>query len=91
MANAVSWIINALLLPPPAGFNSIKRQGTSSSLVLGFGALANLDYTLQYRSDLTLGSWLLWQEFGSSPADRSLSVTSTISGGSRFFRLGLGP
>ena len=86
----MSWIVNTLLLPPPARFNSIRRQGTSS-LGLGFNALANLDYTLQYRNDLTLGSWLLWQEFGSSPADRALSVTSTISGGSRFFRLGLRP
>jgi hypothetical protein len=89
MADAVSWIVKALLLPPPARFNSINRPG-ASSLALGFDALANLDYTLQYRNDLTLGSWLLWQEFGSSPADRALSVTSTISG-SRFFRLGLRP
>ncbi len=90
MADAVSWILNALLLPPPSRINSINRQG-ASSVGLGFDALANLDYTLQYRSDLTLGSWLLWQDFGSSPADRSLSVTSPIIGGFRFFRLGLRP
>ncbi len=89
MADAVSWIVNALLLPPDARVNSIKRQG-ASSVALGFDALANLDYTLQYRNGLSLSSWMLWQEFGSSPADRSLSVTSTISG-SRFFRLGLRP
>jgi hypothetical protein len=90
MADAVSWIVNALLLPPPARFNSINWQG-ASSLALGFDALANLDYTLQYRNDLNLGSWSLWQDFGSSPVDRSLSVTSTVSGASRFFRLGLRP
>ena len=89
MADAVSWIVNALLLPPPARFNSIKRQG-ASSVALGFDALANLDYTLQYRYDLSLGSWSLYQEFGNAPVDRSLSVTSTISA-SRFFRLGLRP
>lgn len=90
MADAVSWILNALLLPPPANINSIKKQG-ASRVVLGFDALANLDYTLQYRNDLTPVPWSLWQDFGSSPADRSLSVTSAISGGSRFFRLGLRP
>jgi hypothetical protein len=90
MADAVSWIVDALLLPPPARINSINKQG-ASSVGLGFDALANLDYTLQYRSDLTLGSWLVWQDFGSSPADRSLSTTSPITGGSRFFRLGLKP
>ena len=83
MANAVSWIIDALLRPPPARFNSINRQG-ATSFTLGFDALANLDYALQYRYDLNPGSWLLYQDFGSSSADRSLSVTSTISG-SRFF------
>jgi hypothetical protein len=70
-------------------FVSINRQG-ATSLTLGFDALANLDYTLQYRYDLSLGSWLLYQEFSGAPVDRSLSVTSTISG-SRFFRLGLRP
>ncbi|HWI57060.1 MAG TPA: hypothetical protein VNZ22_07525, partial [Bacillota bacterium] len=90
MANAVGWIVDAVLRPPSARFNSISHQ-RSSWVTLGFDALPNLDYTLQYRSDLGTGSWLLSQDFGSAPVGRSLSVTSTISGSSRYYRLGIRP
>jgi hypothetical protein len=60
--------------------------------VLGFQALANLDYNLEFRSDLAAGSWLFSQEFGSSPVDRFLSSTSSVSASpSRFFHLWVRP
>jgi hypothetical protein len=55
---------------------------------MSFDALPNLDYTLQYRNDLGSGSWSFFQEFGSSPVNRLLSATASISGNSsRYFRL----
>jgi hypothetical protein len=86
MANAVSWIIDGTLRPPPSRFNSIY-QPSPSLVTLTFDAVANLDYTLQYRPGLSSGFWLNFQEFGSSPVDRALSANSAIAGSSRFFRL----
>ena len=63
---------------------------SSAGLTLGFAALPNLDYTLQYRGDLSPNTnpWSLLQELGSSPVDRFLSVTSPIPAApSRFYRL----
>jgi len=86
MADAVSWILDGTLRPPAPRFNSIDRLGPST-VTLSFNALANLDYTLQYRTDLAPGAWLAYQEFGSSPLDRLLSANVSTFGASRFFRL----
>jgi hypothetical protein len=89
MADALSWIINATFRPPAVQFNSITRPG-ASTFALGFDAVPNLDYTLQYRGGLdpTTHVWSFFQEFGSSPVDRSLLITSSIAPAStRFFRL----
>ncbi len=90
MADAVSWIVDAVLRPPPARFNSIYRP-TSGTLAFDFDARQNLDYTVQYRSDAAPASWLLLRDFGSAPVDRHLAITNAIYTGSRFFRLGLRP
>ncbi len=92
MADALSWILNATFRPPGARINSIHRQG-ASSLSLGFDALANLDYELQYRAGLgpAANGWSLLQEFGAAPADRSLLSTNSTAAQSRFFRLWVRP
>jgi hypothetical protein len=90
MADAVSWIVDAILRPPPANISSI--EWTNGSLVLGFQAHSNLDYSLQFRSNVVIGPWSLLKDFGSSPLDRSLSYTNAISGSqSGFYRLSLRP
>ncbi len=86
MANAVSWIVDSTLRPTSPRINSIGRPG-NNLVSLSFDATRNLDYTLQSRASLSAGVWAALQEFGSSPVDRSLSVTNTISGSSRFYRL----
>jgi len=93
MADALSWLITATFFPQPVRINSINRA-TTGSLVLGFEALPNLDYTLQYVPDLTPNTspWFLLQDYGSSPVDRSLLLTSSIPlTKSRFFRLWVRP
>jgi hypothetical protein len=90
MADAVSWIVDATLRPPPSQINPLGWS--NSSLVLGFLAHSNLDYSLQVRSKVDTGAWSLLKDFGSSPADRSLLFTNPISGSqSGFFRLWLRP
>ncbi|HEY5913174.1 MAG TPA: hypothetical protein VJA21_21495 [Verrucomicrobiae bacterium] len=89
MADAVSWVIDATLRTPAPRFNYINRL-PPNSLALNFSALPNLAYALQYTNTLTgsTGPWPLLQEFGSSPVDRSLSYTSSISAvQTRFFRI----
>jgi hypothetical protein len=91
MADAVSWIVDATLRPPSSRIDSIAWLN-ANSLVLGFQARSNLDYSLQYRSKIEGGSWSLLRDFGSSPADRFLSFTNSIvSAQSGFFRLWVRP
>jgi hypothetical protein len=90
MADAVSWIVDALLRPPSAGINSIGL--TRNSVVLGFQAHSNLDYSMQFRTNLVTGAWSVSKDFGSSPVDRALNYTNTIAGSQAgFFRLSLRP
>ena len=89
MADALSWIIDATLRPPSIRLNSIERLGPGS-LAIGFEALPNLDYSVQLRPDLSssTNTWSLLQEFGGSPVNRFLSVTTSISGAPfRYYRL----
>lgn len=93
MADALRWIIDATFRPGSVRINSINLLDNGSS-VLGFDAAPNLDYTLQYRSDLQLDSnpWSFLQEFGSSPSARSLLFTSPIAPAQpHFFRLWVRP
>jgi hypothetical protein len=90
MADAVSWIVDAVLRPPPASINPVGW--TNGLLVLGFQAHSNLDYSLQFRGSIATGTWSLLTDFGSSPADRSLLYTNGMSGSQAgFFRLSLRP
>lgn len=89
MADTLTWILDATFRPPPVRINSINRLN-AGSLVLQFDAVPNLDYTLQYASNLGLitNLWYFQKEFGSAPLDRSLSFTGSVSAGSpKFFRL----
>jgi len=89
MADTLGWIVNAIFRPPAVSVNSINRVNTSS-VALGFGALPNLDYALQYRNGSVLsgGTWSLLNDFGSSPVERSLLFTNAVVPGvSRFYRL----
>jgi len=90
MADAVSWIVDAVLRPPTPQIDSIQRLG-NGSVALGFQAHSNLDYSLQYRTDLRVGSWSLLHDFGSSPVDRALSYTNSTALQSGFFRLSVRP
>jgi hypothetical protein len=93
LANAVSWIIDGTLRPPAPRFDSINRQGVNTAVAM-FNAVPNLDYTLQSRNDLGVGSWQFFQEFGSSPVDRLISAPISISlssGTPRFFRIWVRP
>jgi hypothetical protein len=89
MADALTWILNATFQPPAIQINSINMVN-SSSLVLNFDAVSNLDYALQFCNNLSFNtnSWGLLRDFGSSPSDRSILYTSSIPAlQSRFFRL----
>jgi hypothetical protein len=91
MADAVSWIVDGTLRPPPALINALgwSRAG---NLVLGFQAHSNLNYGLQYRNIVNTGVWSLLKDFGTSSADRSLFYTNSISNSqSSFFRLSVRP
>jgi hypothetical protein len=91
MADAVSWIVDGTLRPPPALINAIGWS-SAGNLVLGFQAHSNLDYALQNRSKVDTGAWTLLRDFGTSPADRSLFYTNSISSSqSGFFRLSVRP
>jgi hypothetical protein len=92
MGNALSWIIDGTLRPPASRISSINLL-PPNSFTLTFGAVSNLDYTLQFRTDLSsTNPWSLVRDFGSSPVFRSLSYTSSISPVQpRFFRLKVQP
>jgi hypothetical protein len=91
MADAVSWIVDGTLRPPPALINAIGWS-SAGNLVLGFQAHSNLDYAIQFRSKVDTGVWSLLKDFGSSPTDRSLFYTNPISSSqSSFFRLSIKP
>jgi hypothetical protein len=90
MADAVSWIVDAILRPPSANIHPL--DWTNGVLVLGFQAHSNLDYSMQFRTNVSIGAWSILKDFGSSPADRSLFYTNSISGSQAgFFRLSLRP
>jgi len=57
-----------------------------------FDARSNLDYTLQYRTNLSTGVWSLLNDFSSAPTNRSIRFTNSIGAAtSRFYRLTVGP
>jgi len=92
MGNALSWIIDGTLRPPAPRISSFNLL-PPASFSLTFDAVSNLDYTLQYRTDLSSANpWTLARDFGSSPVYRSLSYTSSVSPVQpRFFRLKVQP
>ena len=93
MADAVSWIVDGTLRPPPPRFNSIRLLNRTSAS-LNFSAVPNLAYALEFTNNLAsaTGPWPLLQEFGSAPTERSISSTASVSSAqTRFFRLWVRP
>ena len=91
MADAVSWIVDATLRPPPSHLIPLTWSN-ADSLVLEFQARSNLDYAVQYRSKVDSGVWSLLRDFGSSTGERTLLFTNSIaSSPSGFFRLWVKP
>ena len=91
MADVVTWILDATLRPPRPRFNSIQVT-TNLQAIMTFDAQSNLDYTLQYRSNLNTGVWSLLNDFSSTPTNRSIRFTNNIGAAtSRFYRLTVGP
>ena len=90
MADIVTWILDAVLRPPRPQLNVLPRPDTTR-FVFGFNAASNLDYVAQYRADLSAGSWALLQDLSPAITNRSVAVTNTISGASRYYRVGVGP
>ncbi len=93
MADAVSWIIDAVLRPPMPHFDTIQLLN-NRSVVLGFTTQSNLAYAVQYTPQVNPGSntWTSLQTYGGAPMNRPLFYTNPISSTtSRFFRLTVGP
>ncbi|HWX21127.1 MAG TPA: hypothetical protein VN578_14600 [Candidatus Binatia bacterium] len=90
MIDTVTWILNAVLRPPPARFDSIQMPDPTHVL-LSFSATSNLDYVLQYQNTLGSGAWATWLDCLSAPTNRSLRLTLPLTGTSRFYRLSVGP
>jgi hypothetical protein len=91
LVDAVSWIVNSTLRPPRPSFGTF-RWPDSSHLAFNFNAQSNLDYVLQYRTNLSAGSWTKQLEYTTAPTNRSIWFTNTISGTtSKYFRLTVGP
>jgi len=91
MEDTVTWIVNAVLHPPPARFDFVQLPDPNHVL-LGFIANSNLDYTLQYKNALDSGIWSNWQELRSAPTNRSVQLLIPVSAASsRFYRLAVGP
>jgi hypothetical protein len=91
MADLVSWIVDAVVRPTPARFDSVKMMDPSR-VTFHFTATSNLDYVLQSRNSLSAGPWSTSQDLSSAPTNRSVSVTNSVSGVSaRFYRLVVGP
>ncbi len=91
MLDTVSWIVNATLRPPRPSFGTVQALG-NSRVALNFNAQSNLDYVVQYRTNLAVGNWSKLQDLGSAPTNRFIwftnAVTATNSG---FYRLKVGP
>jgi len=91
MADVVSWILDAVLRPPPPRPESLQVLDANHA-AFHFTAVSNLDYIVQSRDSLSAGSWSTLQDLGSTPTNRSLWFTNIISGkASRFYRLRVGP
>jgi hypothetical protein len=91
MVDAVSWIVNATLRPPPPNFAAILLPD-STHVAFNFNAQSNLDYLVQSRTSLDAGNWAKLRDLSSAPTNRSLWFTNSISGTSaKYFRLTVGP
>jgi hypothetical protein len=91
MADTVTWILNAVLRPPPPRPEFLQMLD-SNHFSFHVSAVSNLDYIVQGRDSLSAGSWSTLQDLGSGPTNRSLWFTNAIVGkASRFYRLRVGP
>jgi hypothetical protein len=91
MADTISWILNAVLRPPPPQFDTIFLPDANRA-AFHFNASSNLDYLVQSRINLNSGAWSTLQDFSSAPTNRSIWFTNNINGTmSRFYRLMVGP
>ena len=91
MADTVSWILDAVLRPPPPRFDLMLKVDASHA-AFHFSAAANIDYVLQSRASMGSGAWSLVQNLLSAPTNRSLWVTGYLDeAASRFYRVGAGP
>jgi hypothetical protein len=90
MADAVSWLCQAVPGGPPPWLDSIQFGPVGA--LLGFNAQPNLDYRLEYTDDLRHGAWTPLQDVPGTPTNRLMSVTdSSQKSGVRFYRLRVHP
>jgi hypothetical protein len=57
----------------------------SNSAQLSFNAVANVSYTIQYRTNVTSGSWSNLQSISAAPSNRVVTVTNVAP--PKFFRV----
>jgi hypothetical protein len=72
----------------PASFLRIEHPAFTDGLfTLDFQAVSNRTYTLQSKAGLTTGPWQRILSFPATSNNRVVSVTNTLSGAQRFYRL----
>ncbi len=69
--------------PPEIG--GVETDG--NNFVIRFDAAAGQSYVLESSSPLTGGTWTAGDTIPSAPTNRTVSITNTLSGTERYFRL----
>jgi len=66
--------------------DSIEALG-GNNLRLTFFAASNTNFTVQYKNELPDAVWLDLSNVGPAPTNRTVTVSTSMTGGKRFFRL----
>lgn len=90
MADVVTWILNAVLRPPQPRLDILPKPD-AAHFVYGFEAVSNLYYASQFRSGLSSAAWSPLASHGSALTNRAMFITNSLSGGSGFYRVTVGP
>lgn len=69
----------------PPSISGVEVEG--NEFVIQFDAAAGQSYTVESRSPLTGGTWANEQLIPSASTNRTISVTNTLTGTERYFRL----